>query len=142
MAASACHWRSLHCSQQAHTAIRVRASCQSRRSRSNYHLLIIPYFFSTVRLRVLLFECWIFCHFAVLGVAPADEDALRCKVVALIKADNIDDALSTIQSAQRVPIDFSFFKVGQIVLFFLLILPFLLELKCWFVGFWLLSCLL
>ncbi|OAY32389.1 signal recognition particle subunit SRP72 [Manihot esculenta] len=46
----------------------------------------------------------------VLGVAPADEDALRCKVVALIKADNIDDALSTIQSAQRVPIDFSFFK--------------------------------
>ncbi|KAJ9176241.1 hypothetical protein P3X46_011576 [Hevea brasiliensis] len=46
----------------------------------------------------------------VLGVVPADEDALRCKVVALIKADSIDNALSTIQSAQRVPVDFSFFK--------------------------------
>ncbi|KAF2292843.1 hypothetical protein GH714_029306 [Hevea brasiliensis] len=46
----------------------------------------------------------------VLGVAPADEDALRCKVVALIKADRIEDALSTIQSAQTVAVDFTFFK--------------------------------
>ncbi|KDP26748.1 hypothetical protein JCGZ_17906 [Jatropha curcas] len=46
----------------------------------------------------------------VLSISPADEDAIRCKVVALIKADSIDDALSTIQAAQRVPIDFSFVK--------------------------------
>lgn len=46
----------------------------------------------------------------VLRVAPGDEDAIRCKVVALIKADRIDDALSTIQSTKKVPIDFTFFK--------------------------------
>lgn len=44
-------------------------------------------------------------------MAPGDEDAIRCKVVALIKADRIDDALSTIQSTKKVPIDFTFFKV-------------------------------
>lgn len=43
-------------------------------------------------------------------VAPSDEDAIRCKVVALIKEDRIDDALSTIQASQRLPIDLSFFK--------------------------------
>ncbi|EEF47526.1 signal recognition particle subunit SRP72 [Ricinus communis] len=46
----------------------------------------------------------------VLAVAPGDEDAIRCKVVGMIKADNIDDALSTIHSAQRLTVDFSFFK--------------------------------
>lgn len=46
----------------------------------------------------------------VLSIAPGDEDALRCKVVALIRADNFDKSLSTIQSSQKFPIDFSFFK--------------------------------
>ncbi|KAK9276649.1 hypothetical protein L1049_006185 [Liquidambar formosana] len=46
----------------------------------------------------------------VLSIAPGDEDALRCKVVALIKADSFDLALSTVQSSQRLAIDFSFFK--------------------------------
>ncbi|KAK3443283.1 hypothetical protein EUGRSUZ_B03455 [Eucalyptus grandis] len=46
----------------------------------------------------------------VLGIAPGDEDAIRCKVVALIKSDSIEDALTTIQSAKNLPIDFSFFK--------------------------------
>ncbi|KAH7515560.1 hypothetical protein FEM48_Zijuj10G0039700 [Ziziphus jujuba var. spinosa] len=46
----------------------------------------------------------------VLSIAPGDEDAIRCKVVALIRADDIDKALSAIQSSQRIPVDFSFFK--------------------------------
>ncbi|XP_011019281.1 PREDICTED: signal recognition particle subunit SRP72 [Populus euphratica] len=48
----------------------------------------------------------------VLSVAPNDEDAIRCKVVALIKCDSIDKALSTIHPAQRqnLPFDFSYFK--------------------------------
>ncbi|KAE8653744.1 SRP72 RNA-binding domain isoform 2 [Hibiscus syriacus] len=37
----------------------------------------------------------------VLSVAPGDEDAIRCKLVALIKADKIVEALSAIQSAQK-----------------------------------------
>ena len=49
---------------------------------------------------------------AVLSFAPSDEDALRCKVVALIKNDKIDQALTTIQeSAKKFPVDFSFLKV-------------------------------
>lgn len=48
---------------------------------------------------------------AVLAIAPGDEDAIRCKVVALIKDDKIDEALSLIQSSQRPAVDFSFFKV-------------------------------
>ncbi|KAK8934122.1 hypothetical protein KSP39_PZI014310 [Platanthera zijinensis] len=36
----------------------------------------------------------------VLTVAPGDEDALRCKVVALIKSDAIDKALSVIQASE------------------------------------------
>ncbi|XP_050206343.1 uncharacterized protein LOC126655965 [Mercurialis annua] len=46
----------------------------------------------------------------VLTVAPGDEDALRCKLVALIKADNIDAALTTIQSTQKLNFNFSFYK--------------------------------
>lgn len=47
----------------------------------------------------------------VLSVAPSDEDALRCKVVALIKNDKIDQAFTTIQeSAKKFPVDFSFLK--------------------------------
>jgi signal recognition particle subunit SRP72 len=46
----------------------------------------------------------------VLAIAPGDEDAIRCKVVALIKDDKIEDALSTIQSSKNVPIDFNFLK--------------------------------
>ncbi|KAJ4973784.1 hypothetical protein NE237_006958 [Protea cynaroides] len=48
----------------------------------------------------------------VLAINPGDEDALRCKIVALIKADNIDGALSTIQASEKakLPIDYGFFK--------------------------------
>ncbi|GAB4829315.1 hypothetical protein Ancab_018985 [Ancistrocladus abbreviatus] len=46
----------------------------------------------------------------VLSVAPGDEDAIQCKIVALIKADNIDDALKIIESHQRLPIDLNFLK--------------------------------
>ncbi|KAK8579520.1 hypothetical protein V6N13_142719 [Hibiscus sabdariffa] len=46
----------------------------------------------------------------VLSAAPGDEDAIRCKVVALIRADKIEEALSAIQSAQKVSFDFSFYK--------------------------------
>ncbi|OVA03770.1 Signal recognition particle [Macleaya cordata] len=46
----------------------------------------------------------------VLVVAPGDDDALRCKIVGLIKADNIDLALSTIQASNNVMIDLSFYK--------------------------------
>lgn len=48
---------------------------------------------------------------AVLGIAPGDEDAIRCKVVALIKNDSIEDALSAIQSSKNFPVDFGFYKV-------------------------------
>lgn len=43
----------------------------------------------------------------VLSIAPGDEDALRCKIVALIKSDNIDQAFSLIQT---IPIDLTFLK--------------------------------
>nr|VDD63494.1 unnamed protein product [Brassica oleracea] len=42
--------------------------------------------------------------------APADEDAIRCKVVALVKDDKIDDALSVIHSFHKLPIDLGFQK--------------------------------
>lgn len=53
---------------------------------------------------------WFFV--SVLSIAPTDEDAIRCKVVALIKDDKIDDALSVIQSSQNLPIDLGFQKVS------------------------------
>ncbi|CAL5396007.1 unnamed protein product [Camellia sinensis] len=46
----------------------------------------------------------------VLSIVSNDEDAIRCKIVALIKADSIDEALSTIESSRRLAIDFNFFK--------------------------------
>nr|VDD01129.1 unnamed protein product [Brassica rapa] len=46
----------------------------------------------------------------VLSIAPADEDAIRCKVVALVKDDKIDDALSVIHSFHKLPIDLGFQK--------------------------------
>ncbi|KAJ9540422.1 hypothetical protein OSB04_026928 [Centaurea solstitialis] len=47
----------------------------------------------------------------VLSVAPGDEDAIQCKIVSLIKADNIDAALSTIVAcSNKFPLDFGFFK--------------------------------
>lgn len=46
----------------------------------------------------------------VLSIAPGDEDALRCKIVALIKADNVDDAFKVIQSSQKLPVDLNFAK--------------------------------
>jgi hypothetical protein len=57
-------------------------------------------------------------HFAVLSIAPADEDAIRCKVVALIKADNIAGALSVIKLSQSPTVDFSYFKVFNSDIFF------------------------
>ncbi|XP_016191126.1 signal recognition particle subunit SRP72 isoform X1 [Arachis ipaensis] len=46
----------------------------------------------------------------ILAVAPADEDALRCKVVALIKDDRLDLALSAIRSSRTHLPDFDFLK--------------------------------
>ncbi|GJS90666.1 signal recognition particle subunit SRP72 [Tanacetum coccineum] len=46
----------------------------------------------------------------VLAVVPGDEDAIRCKVVALIMADNFDDAIHEIDVFAH-SIDFGFFKV-------------------------------
>ena len=52
----------------------------------------------------------------VLSIAPADEDAIRCKVVALVKDDKIDDALSVIHSFHKLPIDLGFQKVTSRIL--------------------------
>ena len=57
--------------------------------------------------------------FSVLAIAPADEDAIRCKVVALVKDDKIDDALSVIHSFHKLPIDLGFHKVSLIELHFI-----------------------
>ncbi|RCV28491.1 hypothetical protein SETIT_5G408300v2 [Setaria italica] len=46
----------------------------------------------------------------VLKAAPGDEDAVRCKVAAHIKADQIDKALAAIRDAERLPIDLSYYK--------------------------------
>ncbi|KAG5520705.1 hypothetical protein RHGRI_033329 [Rhododendron griersonianum] len=46
----------------------------------------------------------------VLSIAPNDEDAIRCKIVALIKNDSIDEALATMEASRRIQIDLSFFK--------------------------------
>lgn len=47
----------------------------------------------------------------VLAVAPGDEDALRCKVVALVKAGDFDRALRVILASQKSLVDFVFLKV-------------------------------
>ncbi|KAJ3681411.1 hypothetical protein LUZ60_015900 [Juncus effusus] len=46
----------------------------------------------------------------VLAIAPGDEDAVRCKIVALIKSDAIDKALDAINAASKLPFDLSFYK--------------------------------
>ncbi|KAL5710744.1 hypothetical protein ACHQM5_021270 [Ranunculus cassubicifolius] len=46
----------------------------------------------------------------ILAIAPTDKDALRCKVSSLIKDYKFEQALSTIQASQQLPIDFSFEK--------------------------------
>ncbi|XP_006646550.1 signal recognition particle subunit SRP72 [Oryza brachyantha] len=46
----------------------------------------------------------------VLAVAPGDEDAVRCKVVAHIKSDATEKALAAIRAAERLPIDLSYYK--------------------------------
>ncbi|KAM0849683.1 hypothetical protein ACQ4PT_053579 [Festuca glaucescens] len=46
----------------------------------------------------------------VLAVAPGDEDAVRCKVVAHIKSEKADKALAAIRAAERLPIDLSYYK--------------------------------
>ncbi|KAG8054409.1 hypothetical protein GUJ93_ZPchr0001g33199 [Zizania palustris] len=45
-----------------------------------------------------------------LAVAPGDEDAVRCKVVAHIKSDATEKALAAIRAAERLPIDLSYYK--------------------------------
>lgn len=51
--------------------------------------------------------------FAVLSILPGDEDALQCKVVALIKGDHFDRALSVIKASKKSSADFGFYKVLQ-----------------------------
>lgn len=46
----------------------------------------------------------------ILAIAPDDEDALRCKVIALIKNDRVEDALSAIQSSRKQLDDSHFLK--------------------------------
>ncbi|CAN4075889.1 unnamed protein product [Withania somnifera] len=47
----------------------------------------------------------------ILAAAPGDEDAIRCKVVALVKADFIEEALAAIKEcSKRASLDLSFFK--------------------------------
>ncbi|KAL3354185.1 hypothetical protein AABB24_018704 [Solanum stoloniferum] len=47
----------------------------------------------------------------ILAAAPGDEDAIRCKVVALVKADSIEEALVAIKdSRKKGSVDLSFFK--------------------------------
>ncbi|KAK6776265.1 hypothetical protein RDI58_027266 [Solanum bulbocastanum] len=47
----------------------------------------------------------------ILAAAPGDEDAIRCKVVALVKADSIEEALVTIKDcSKKGSVDLSFFK--------------------------------
>ncbi|KAK4358939.1 hypothetical protein RND71_021168 [Anisodus tanguticus] len=47
----------------------------------------------------------------ILAAAPGDEDAIRCKVVALVKADSIEEALAAIKErSKKASVDLSFFK--------------------------------
>ncbi|KAF9619209.1 hypothetical protein IFM89_005763 [Coptis chinensis] len=46
----------------------------------------------------------------VLGIIPGDVDALRCKIVGLIKVDDYDKALSTIQNLPSTLNAFNFYK--------------------------------
>ncbi|KAJ6809067.1 signal recognition particle subunit SRP72-like [Iris pallida] len=47
----------------------------------------------------------------VLAVSPGDEDAVRCKVVALVKSDAIEKALSAIKGFEALPIpDLGYYK--------------------------------
>ncbi|KAF1855617.1 hypothetical protein Lal_00013873 [Lupinus albus] len=52
---------------------------------------------------------------AVLAISSSDEDAIRCKIVALIKDDRIDEALSAIRSSPKSLDDFGFLKVRYFV---------------------------
>ncbi|RDX62095.1 Signal recognition particle subunit SRP72, partial [Mucuna pruriens] len=54
----------------------------------------------------------------ILAIAPHDEDALRCKVVALIRNDRLDDALSAIRSSRKQLDEFHFLKARQYLLSF------------------------
>uniref|UniRef100_A0A3Q7EWN1 Uncharacterized protein n=1 Tax=Solanum lycopersicum TaxID=4081 RepID=A0A3Q7EWN1_SOLLC len=55
------------------------------------------------------------CNFAsnikVHAASPGDEDAIQCKVVALVKADSIEETLVAIKdSSKKSSLDLSFFK--------------------------------
>lgn len=48
----------------------------------------------------------------MLSISPSDEDAVRCKVVALIKNDKTDEAVRAIQECSKnLAVDFNFLKV-------------------------------
>jgi signal recognition particle subunit SRP72 len=53
-------------------------------------------------------------NFAVLVVAPGDEDAVRCKAVAHIKSDTMDKELTAIRATERLPINLSYYKVTHV----------------------------
>lgn len=73
-----------------------------------YHHNHNHYLFDYVYTSLHCMWFWFLLFWTVLSAAPGDEDALRCKIVALIKCDKIDDALAVIL---KVPNDFSYFKV-------------------------------
>uniref|UniRef100_A0A494G8W7 Uncharacterized protein n=1 Tax=Solanum lycopersicum TaxID=4081 RepID=A0A494G8W7_SOLLC len=51
------------------------------------------------------------------AASPGDEDAIQCKVVALVKADSIEETLVAIKdSSKKASLDLSFFKVIPIAL--------------------------
>ena len=73
-----------------------------------FHFMFLSYFLS----QLLTYFPIVF---AVLAISPGDEDAVQCKIVALIRADNIDDALKAIDSFKKLPIDLNFFKVWKFI---------------------------
>ncbi|CAN4106852.1 unnamed protein product [Withania somnifera] len=53
----------------------------------------------------------------ILAAAPGDELAIRCKVVALVKADSIEEALAAIkEGSKKASLDLNLFKVMQCML--------------------------
>ena len=87
--------------------LQVRADYQSRTSRSASPPLS---FFRSYVLVVLRSNEPLIIN-SVLAVALSDEDALRCKVVTLVKSYAIDRELFVIQECEALPIDLRFYKV-------------------------------
>lgn len=63
-----------------------------------------------------VYSIWWFL-FEVHAASPGDEDAIQCKVMALVKADSIEETLVAIKdSSKKASLDLSFFKVIPIAL--------------------------